>query len=119
MYLASDCDPDKAPASFGGSGLCQLPRATQEQQPNSPTVCGYAVDVFGFVVDSSQLQKDIRPATATALNGTHLDVDNGTNDLGDLSGTVGSGSAAEGTASACCLLVDEKNGSRSGVVSQR
>jgi hypothetical protein len=34
---------------------------------------------------------------------THLNVDNGTNDLGDLAGTVGSGGAAEGTASACFI----------------
>ena len=83
----------------------------EEQRPPTRQLCGCT---RGRFVDSSQLQKDIRPANATNSNGTHLNVDNGTNDLGDLAGTVGSGSAAEGTASACCLLVDEKNGSRTG-----
>ena len=86
----------------------------EEQRPPTRQLCvAVPVGVFRFV-DSSQLQKDIRPANATASNGTHLNVDNGTNDLGNLAGTVGSSSAAEGTASACCLLVDEKNGSRTG-----
>ena len=77
----------------------------EEQRPPTRQLCGCT---RGRFVDSSQLQKDIQPANATNSNGTHLNVDNGTNDLGDLAGTVGSSSAAEGTASACCLLVDEK-----------
>jgi hypothetical protein len=32
---------------------------------------------------------------------THLNIDDGTNDLGDLTRTVGSGSSTEGAASAC------------------
>lgn len=37
----------------------------------------------------------------------YLNVDNGTNDLGNLAATVGNGSAAEGTASACYWRLDE------------